>query len=205
MLGSSTRHVSAMATSTVRSDEAGARFYFDRSGLGRCQFLSPLAGSISFSSGSSSLAGCQISHRGTWKDRMLRLTDTDRGDSGLSPSYGIRHRSYDGSVFRLRGPSRLFIAPTMYIPTAIITTPRKATHHKSAKQASGIASANKTSRCMSCPLPSDQTTTGHDQTFRNSKQFSLAERSSTPPQTWTRQHAGLTLRHRREKAGPHSR
>ena len=75
------------------------------------------------------------------------------GDSGLSPSYGIRHRSYDGSVFRLRGPSRLFIVPTMYIPTAIITTPRKATQHKSAKQASGIASANKTSRCMSCPSP----------------------------------------------------
>jgi hypothetical protein len=77
----------------------------------------------------------------------------DRGDSGLSPSFGIRYRSYDGSVFRLRGPSRLFIVPTMYIPTAIITTPRKATQHKSAKQASGIASANKTSRCMSCPSP----------------------------------------------------
>jgi hypothetical protein len=78
----------------------------------------------------------------------------------------------------------------MYIPTTIITTPRKTTEHKSAKQASGIASATKRAGACHVPRRRDQTTTGHDQTFRNLKQFSLADGSSTPPQTWTRQHAG---------------
>lgn len=124
----------------------------------------------------------------------MRTSSESRGARGLSPSYGIRHRSYDGRA-RLRGASRLFIVPTMYIPTAIITTPIKATQHKSAKQARGIASANKTSRCMSCPSPPRE---NNDRTWSDVPQpevnfLSRPNFNATP--TWTRQHAGLTLRH----------
>jgi hypothetical protein len=122
----------------------------------------------------------------------------DRGDSGAIVQLWIRYRSYDGSVFRLRGPSRLFIVPTMYIPTAIITTPRKATQHKSAKQASGIASANKTSRCMSCPSPPRPNNDRTRSDVPQPEAIFLSRRKFNATPNVDAAACGLTLRHRRE-------
>jgi hypothetical protein len=57
-----------------------------------------------------------------------------------------------------------------------------------------------TKRAGACHVPGrrDQTTTGHDQTFRYIEAIFLSRRKFNATPTWTRQHAGLTLRHRRE-------
>ena len=131
-------------------------------------------------------------------DASVALRTWSGSRRSLSPSYGIRYRSYDGSVFRLRGPSRLFIVPTMYIPTAIITTPRKATQHKSAKQASGIASANKTSRCMSCPSPPRPNNDRTRSDVPQPEAIFLSRRKFNATPNVDAAACGLTLRHRRE-------
>ena len=98
-----------------------------------------------------------------------------------------------------RGPSRLFIVPPCtFRQQSLPHGPEKRPNTRAPSKPAGLQV--QTQRAGACHVPRrrDQTTTGDDQIFAQLEAFSLADGSSTPPQTWTRQHAGLTLRHRRE-------
>ena len=125
----------------------------------------------------------------------LRTLERIAATAALSPSYLVSVIGVmTAACSDYADPPGSLLSPPCTFRERSLPTPRKATQHESRQQTSGIASANKTSRWhVIVPRRRDQTTTGHDQTFRNLKQFSLADGSSTPPQTWTRQHAGLTF------------
>ena len=90
-------------------------------------------------------------------------------------------------------PSSLLSPPCTFRQQSL-PRPEKRPNTRAPSKPAGLQVQTKRADACHVPCRRDQTTTGHDQTFRNLKQFSLADGSSTPPQTWTRQHAGLSLR-----------